>query len=104
MILNMVQIILIPIGSNPSGRSIRREENDTMNKLYDTWSSVNRDIDKSTDSQYIAETQVQLNDLARKMCKQLSTLDFLEESLHLHLHDHYRQIRDVCKTQGYPPL
>ena len=28
MILNLVQIILIPPGSSPSGRSIRREEKD----------------------------------------------------------------------------
>ncbi len=74
---------------------------DRMDYLYNLWKRVSLDIDKSTDLLFRAQSEEQLNDLAKKMCVQLrNILDFLEEQLHLSLIDHYRKIRDVCRKHN----
>lgn len=72
-----------------------------MDYLYRLWKKIYVKVDKSTDELHIAKTEEQLADLAKQMCQELrNILDFLEQQLHLHLHDHYREIRDICVKHG----
>jgi hypothetical protein len=80
-----------------NSRKLIKALEDSMQKSYDIWVKVYPDRDDSTDKIHQAKTNIQLTEIAKEMCRDLSKIFQYLNSIGKHLEDHYSHVQFVCK-------
>jgi hypothetical protein len=82
---------------DPNSRALVKALEESMQNNYDIWVAVYPQRDQSADAIVNAKINKQLQDTAKKMCKDLNTLFKYLDSINKYLEDHYRAFRFVCE-------